>query len=109
MPTVIRFGLTFISYSMRSRVQLGAGVGAVAAFLLIGTFFMWTPDTGDRCARTEEPVYTKPLYIRSIDNTGRESRQTITLQDTLKYERDKLSQELNKLKMKIGRMDCEVC
>lgn len=93
---------------MRSKLQISVAAGTLFSVVFVGLLVLRTPEAPVRCSREEEPVYTKPLYLRTLDTKGRDSKRTITLHDTLKFQRDKLSEELNKLKQKLGRMDCEV-
>lgn len=99
----------FLFLKMRSKVHVtGMIVGGCALVLFTGMVFFKPQGETTRCTGEGEPVYSKPLYLRTIEKPGRVSKKTVVLQETLKYQRDKLSKELNLLKQKIGRMDCEV-
>ena len=59
------------------------------------------------CDRTPEAVHTRPIYLENI-NTRSNNEAIVELQQKLKQQRDELSVELNKLRQKLGKMDCEV-
>ncbi|KAH3840340.1 uncharacterized protein LOC127876669 [Dreissena polymorpha] len=93
---------------MRSRIQLGVVAGMVGAVVLLSVVILRRPGDllgGTSCVQPPEPVYGEPLFRRSIDVANDD--ESVSLQNTLRDERNKLSKDLNEMKQTLGRMDCE--
>jgi len=94
---------------LRSRPNVGVVLTVAALVCVLCVVVLKRPSLVPGttiCEQAPQPVYTKPVYLRSIDTKGDE--KTLTLQDTLKDQRDRLSKELTAMRQKLGRMDCEV-
>ncbi|WAR00320.1 hypothetical protein MAR_024692 [Mya arenaria] len=90
---------------LRSKPNVGVVLMLVCAVCVLFVVMVRRPVIGPTSDCVPEPVYSRPVFLRSIDSSG--DAHTLTLQETLKQQRDKLSKEINALKQKIGRQDCE--
>ena len=89
--------LNFLARMMRVRSYVAViFVGFVLGFLII------FQHAGQRCFVSKRPSHEAGHYLDRAEDTPHD------LHNTLKEQRNALSKELNELRKRLGKMDCEV-
>lgn len=90
---------------MRSKLHVGIVLFLLCLFTVIFISLRKTPHVVCEYDVALEPRYHVPIYLQNIK--GIENKQSLSLQKSLKDERNKLSKDLNDLRKRLGQMDCE--